>query len=102
MATTLAPKKAPKLKAPIKTLSPAPAAVPVATMPPTKQAQLIELLRRDGGASIGELVTALAWLPHTTRAALTGLRKKGHDVIKAKVGDITRYRIAPAVPETQA
>ncbi len=101
MVTTLAPKTTPKRKSPIKTLAPVPASAPVATTPPTKQAQLIELLRRDGGASIGELVTSLEWLPHTTRAALTGLRKKGHHVMKAKVDDVTRYRIAPAVPETQ-
>lgn len=31
-----------------------------------------------GGASLDELAGATGWLPHTTRAALTGLRKKGH------------------------
>lgn len=102
MVTALAPKTAPKRKSPIKKLPSVHAAAPVAITPPTKQAQLIELLRRDGGASIGELVIALEWLPHTTRAALTGLRKKGNDVVKAKVDEITRYRIAPAVSETQA
>ena len=28
----------------------------------------------------GELVAATGWLPHTTRAALTGLRKRGYAV----------------------
>ena len=102
MITTPALKTTPKRKSPIKTLPPVPAAAPVATTSPTKQAQLIELLRRDGGASIGELVTALDWLPHTTRAALTGLRKKGHDVVKAKVDEVTRYRIAQVVAEIRA
>ena len=44
----------------------------------TKLAQLVELLRRDQGATIAELVAATDWLPHTTRAALTGLRKRGY------------------------
>lgn len=59
----------------------------------SKQAQLIELLQGDKPASTTELATALGWLPHTTRAALTGLRKKGHAVVSAKVDGETRYRI---------
>ena len=61
----------------------------------TKVSHLVTLLQRDGGASIAELATTLGWLPHTTRAALTGLRKKGRDIIKWRAGDETRYSIAP-------
>jgi Protein of unknown function (DUF3489) len=43
----------------------------------TKLAQVVELLQQDHGASIAELIVATGWLPHTTRAALTGLRKRG-------------------------
>ncbi len=39
----------------------------------TKQARVIALLERDSGATLDELVAATGWLPHTTRAALTGL-----------------------------
>lgn len=46
----------------------------------TKLAQVIELLRRDRGATLDELVASTGWLPHTTRAALTGLRKRGFAV----------------------
>jgi hypothetical protein len=46
----------------------------------TKLAQLVELLQRDQGATIAELVAATDWLRHTTRAALTGLRKRGYEV----------------------
>ena len=35
------------------------------------------MLQRDRGATIDELIDATGWLPHTTRAALTGLRKRG-------------------------
>ena len=40
----------------------------------------IALLERDHGATIAELIAATGWLAHTTRAALTGLRKRGYAV----------------------
>jgi hypothetical protein len=46
----------------------------------TKLADVIDLLKRDRGATLAELVAATDWLPHTTRAALTGLRKRGYPV----------------------
>jgi len=60
---------------------------------PTKAAQVLTLLRRTEGATLAELVEATGWLPHTTRAALTGLRKKGHTLDKSKRGETTCYRI---------
>ena len=55
---------------------------------------VIGLLRRAEGATLNELVDATGWLPHTTRAAMTGLRKKGHVLEKSKREDVTCYRIA--------
>jgi Protein of unknown function (DUF3489) len=46
----------------------------------SKLAQVIELLQRDHGATIDELIAATGWLAHTTRAALTGLRKRDYAV----------------------
>lgn len=60
----------------------------------TKATQVIDLLKREQGATLQELVEATGWLPHTTRAALTGVRKKGHTVAKEKRGEGTCYRIA--------
>lgn len=62
----------------------------------TKASLLLDLLRRADGATLDELVAATGWLPHTTRAALTGLRKKGHTINKTKRDDATCYRIAAA------
>ena len=59
----------------------------------SKVSQVLDLLRRPAGASIEELVAATGWLPHTTRAALTGLRKKGHTLISEKAEGLRRYRI---------
>ena len=76
----------------------APADEPVlpASPAPTKASQVLALLRRAEGATLAELVAATGWLPHTTRAALTGLRKKGHVLAKSKRGEATCYRIAVA------
>lgn len=61
--------------------------------PASKQSKVIHLMRRNEGATLDELVTATGWLPHTTRAALTGLRKKGHLINRNKRGDVTCYCI---------
>jgi hypothetical protein len=50
----------------------------------TKLAQVIVLLRRDIGATLDDLIAATDWLPHTTRAALTGLRKRGYPVARER------------------
>ena len=62
----------------------------------TKSASVIALLTRPEGATLDEMIAATGWLPHTTRAALTGLKKKGHAVVRGKRGEVTCYRIAAA------
>ena len=52
--------------------------------PGTKQARLVDYLSRPWGMSIADLSRLLGWQPHTVRAALTGLRKKGYQVTSAK------------------
>lgn len=59
----------------------------------TKADTVLALLRRPEGATLADLITATGWLPHTTRAALTGLRKKGHVLVKGKRDEVTCYRI---------
>jgi hypothetical protein len=61
--------------------------------PISKSALVVALLQREHGASLNELVDATGWLPHTTRAALTGLKKKGYLIASEKVDDVRRYRI---------
>jgi hypothetical protein len=57
--------------------SAAPPKVIVVPREGSKLAAIVGILRREGGATIDQLAAAMAWLPHTTRAALTGLRKRG-------------------------
>jgi len=63
---------------------------------PKKIDQVIELLRRALGATLAEMVELTGWLPHTTRAALTGLRKKGYLIDKATRNGATCYLTAKA------
>jgi hypothetical protein len=59
----------------------------------SKQAIIVDLMVRPKGASLDELIGATDWLPHTTRAALTGLRKRGYAIERTRGDDkITRYR----------
>lgn len=78
-----------------KTLNSAPEAPPATG---NKTGRVIALLRRPGGASLAEITDATDWLPHSARAVLTGLRKKGHSIEKCKVDGVTRWSITVAEP----
>ena len=67
---------------------------PTAHPEQSKRERLINLLERDSGATLDEMVTLTGWLPHTTRAALTGLRKKGHVITSDKIDGVRTYRAA--------
>ena len=62
----------------------------------SKIATVIGLLQRRNGATLEELIKATGWQPHTTRAALAGLRKRSLLVQreKAEAGGASRYRVA--------
>ena len=60
----------------------------------SKNDAVIALLKRQGGASLVEITKATGWLPHSARAVLTGLRKNGFTIEKAKTDGVTRWSIA--------
>ena len=59
----------------------------------TKISAVVALLQRTEGAALSEITEVTGWQKHTARAALTGLKKKGHTIGKAKVDGATRYTI---------
>ncbi len=70
---------------------------PAAAQPGTKQALLIDLLKRKKGATSEEIVEATGWQVHSVRGAISGALKKklGLAVTSEKVEDRGRvYRIA--------
>lgn len=61
----------------------------------TKKAQLIQMLSRKSGADVTTIGAKLGWLPHTTRAAVSGLRKSGFEITLGEpgTGKPSRYHI---------
>ena len=76
----------------------------------SKLASVMALLCRPEGATIGVLTEATGWLPHTTRAAITGVRKRGYSVVLDRsvegasvyrVSDPQESEVATSIPQTQ-
>ena len=85
-------------KSPIKTAAKAANRTPKAATGP-KSAQIVNLLRRQNGASIPELMKATGWQAHSVRGFISGTlkRKRGLAVDSiAEEGKDRRYVIAGA------
>jgi predicted dithiol-disulfide oxidoreductase (DUF899 family) len=50
----------------------------------SKKEQLLVLIAKPSGAKISVLTERLGWQAHTVRAALSGLRKRGYQVLATK------------------
>jgi hypothetical protein len=68
----------------------------------TKAALLRAMLAEPGGTSLPALMAATGWQAHTLRAALTGLRKAGHDITRHRDGDVSVYAIGPGASSAEA
>ena len=65
------------------------------TKPETKTDKVIALLDRAKGATLDEICEATNWQPHSARAFLTGLRKKGFAIAREQRREEgISYRIA--------
>jgi len=88
------PRKMARAPQPVPPSAPISASKPIAARPRTKALLVEVLLGQHAGASLEELCQATGWLPHTCRAFLTGLRKKGRIVERHKREDgATIYRL---------
>lgn len=71
--------------------------------PGTRQAQLLELLKREEGADIDEMVHLTGWQPHSVRAVLTGFRKRGIKVTRTKEGNgVSVYHASATISTAEA
>jgi hypothetical protein len=61
-----------------------------------KAETILALVTRPGGAGIEELQKVTGWQPHSVRAALTGLRKRGIEITRAKEDGATVYHAKAA------
>jgi hypothetical protein len=65
------------------------------TAKPSRLNQLQQLITRESGASIAEMVDATGWQPHSVRGAMAGaLRKRGLAITSGKVDGVRRYQAA--------
>jgi DNA-binding IclR family transcriptional regulator len=76
-----------------KTSTSIPTAEPAKSDPKTNNQQVIDLLSREGGATLDEMSTLASWQPHSTRSFMTGLKKKGYIIESDKTDGVRRYRI---------
>lgn len=71
------------------------APAPAKSKPQTKASLVEGLLQQDQGASLADLCQSTGWLPHTCRAFLSGLRKKGRELVRNKREDgATIYKLS--------
>ena len=75
------------------------AGITEAKAPKGKLCALIELLRREGGATLDDMVAATGWQTHSVRGAISGHIKKklGLEVTSKKVEGVRRYQIAEKI-----
>lgn len=60
----------------------------------TKARTVHKLLSRPKGATLAEIIDSTGWLPHSARAFMTGLRRKGHDLVReCRTSSETSWRI---------
>ena len=72
------------------------AALSAPPRPGSKIAKVLDLLGRNEGASLDEVIGVTGWLPHTARAAFTGLRHRGYGIERSRENATTRYRVLNA------
>ncbi len=56
--------------------------------------EVIALMQHETGASLDEITSQTGWKPHSARAVLSGLKKKGYTITREKVDGTSRYFIA--------
>ncbi len=70
------------------------ATAPMRRPAPTKAVTVKKLLSRPKGATLAEVMEATGWLPHSARAFMTGLRKKGYALVReCRTSGETSWRI---------
>lgn len=64
--------------------------------PTGKLGAVLQAVSADTGATLSEIVSLTGWLPHTARAAVTGLRRRGFGIHLITQDDRKAYRLTDA------
>lgn len=78
---------------------------PVVRTPATgKLGAMVALMRREGGATMADLMTATGWQAHSVRGALAGSlkRARGYEIASGKVDGVRVYTMAAENAPEQA
>ena len=95
---TIQPAKPSRAKRGVMIQPPAPEAKAIATL--SKSDQVLMLLKRSGGATLDDLMSATNWQSHSVRGFLSGtVRKRMGMTLISELGEqgLRRYRITGAV-----
>lgn len=60
----------------------------------TKQALLVDMLGRERGSTIREIVDKTGWKANTVHSALSTLRAKGRDITAENIDGERRYKLS--------
>lgn len=72
-------------------------AVALAVRPPAgKLGEVLRAISAEAGATLSEITTLTGWLPHTARAAVTGLRQRGFAIQLVERDGRKAYLLAAA------
>ncbi len=74
----------------------APVAASAAQRPAGKLGEVLGVISSEAGATLGEITTLTGWLPHTARAAVTGLRQRGFPIGLVERDGRKAYRLTSA------
>jgi len=64
--------------------------------PNGKLGEVLQAISAEAGATLNEITTLTGWLPHTARAAVTGLRQRGFPILLAQQNGRRAYRLTAA------
>jgi len=64
--------------------------------PAGKLGEVLQAISAEAGATLSEITMLTGWLPHTARAAVTGLRQRGFPIQLAQQNGRKAYRLTAA------
>ena len=74
---------------------------PTTPRAPSKTDLLTNALSQPGGATIEQLCSVTGWQSHSVRAAVSGFKKQGIEITRAKTDGKSVYAVAPLAETAQ-
>lgn len=62
----------------------------------SKAERVLQLLQREAGATMAQVMEATGWQEHSVRAAITCMKKRGYQIVRRRDGKTSTWAIVPA------